>query len=196
MEAKPTAEMALKHKGVIVGIKTAHYMGPDFAAVERAVEAGTLASIPVMVDFGRCLAPEDPRGAPHQEAPSGRHLHPRLFRSAGRAGPGRAMPTRPCSRAASAASSSTSATASASFTWRVAVPIVQEGFLPDSISTDLHAGSSTSEHEGHAERHEQIPGPGLSLEEVILRSTWNPARRSSKSNWDISRSAPRRTWPF
>src|SRR5262249_26292439 len=25
MEAKPTAEMALRHKGVIVGIKTAHY---------------------------------------------------------------------------------------------------------------------------------------------------------------------------
>ena len=32
--------------------------------------------------------------------------------------------------------------AAASFAWRVAVPIVQEGFLPDSISTDLHAGSA------------------------------------------------------
>ena len=40
MEAKPAAEMALKYKKVIVGIKTAHYMGPDFAAVDRAVEAG------------------------------------------------------------------------------------------------------------------------------------------------------------
>ena len=53
MEAKPTAEMALKFKKVIVGIKTAHYMGPDFNAVDRAIEAGTLAGIPVMVDFGR-----------------------------------------------------------------------------------------------------------------------------------------------
>src|SRR5215469_119929 len=32
---------------------TAHYMGPEFTPVERAVEAGTLADIPVMVDFGR-----------------------------------------------------------------------------------------------------------------------------------------------
>ena len=47
-----------------------------------------------------------------------------------------------------------------SFTWRVAVPIIQEGFLPDSISTDLHAGSLELQHEGHAQRHEQVPGPG------------------------------------
>jgi dihydroorotase len=28
-----------------------------------------------------------------------------------------------------------------SFAWRVAVPAINQGFLPDSISTDLHAGS-------------------------------------------------------
>src|SRR3954452_20210003 len=55
MQARPAAEMALKHKGVIVGIKTAHYPAPDFTAVDRAVEAGTLADIPVMVDFGRAF---------------------------------------------------------------------------------------------------------------------------------------------
>ena len=41
MEAKPTADMALRHKGLIVGIKTAHYAGPEWTPVERAVEAGT-----------------------------------------------------------------------------------------------------------------------------------------------------------
>ena len=30
MEVKPTAEMALKHKGVIVGIKSAHFAGPEW----------------------------------------------------------------------------------------------------------------------------------------------------------------------
>ena len=29
MEVKPAAEMALKHKGLIVGIKTAHFTGPE-----------------------------------------------------------------------------------------------------------------------------------------------------------------------
>src|SRR3546814_9569641 len=36
---------------VIVGIKSAHYWG-DFTQVDRAVEAGKLAGVPVMVDFG------------------------------------------------------------------------------------------------------------------------------------------------
>ena len=45
MDAKATADMALKHKGVVVGIKTAHYRGPEWTPVERAVEAGTIAGI-------------------------------------------------------------------------------------------------------------------------------------------------------
>ena len=61
MDPKPAAEMALKHKGLIIGIKTAHFMGRDFTAVDRAVEAGTMADIPVMVDFGRACADQVPR---------------------------------------------------------------------------------------------------------------------------------------
>ena len=41
------------NRDTIVGIKTAHYAGPEWAPVERAVEAGTAADVPVMVDFGR-----------------------------------------------------------------------------------------------------------------------------------------------
>ena len=52
MEVKPTADMALKHKGVIVGIKSAHFTGPEWTPYERAEEVGRIAKIPVMVDFG------------------------------------------------------------------------------------------------------------------------------------------------
>jgi dihydroorotase len=44
---------------LIVGIKTAHYRGPEWVAAERAVEAGRLAGVPVMVDFG-AFRPERP----------------------------------------------------------------------------------------------------------------------------------------
>ena len=37
MEAAPAAEMAKKYKGLIVGIKTAHYTGPEWTPVEHAV---------------------------------------------------------------------------------------------------------------------------------------------------------------
>src|SRR6185437_5604166 len=40
MDPKPAAEMALRHKGLIIGIKTAHYAGPEWTPVEDAVKAG------------------------------------------------------------------------------------------------------------------------------------------------------------
>ena len=63
-----------------------------------------------------------------------------------------------------------------SFTWRVAVPIIQEGFLPDSISSDLHLGSANGGMKDMLNIMSKFLALGLSLEDVILRSTWNPAR--------------------
>ena len=59
MQAGPTADLAKSHQEHIVGIKTAHYSGPEWQPVEEAVKAGDAAGIPVMVDFGRSL-PERP----------------------------------------------------------------------------------------------------------------------------------------
>src|SRR5689334_11190726 len=42
MEAKPTADMAMKYKDTVVGVKCAHYRGPEWKPVETAVEAGNL----------------------------------------------------------------------------------------------------------------------------------------------------------
>ncbi|MBI3467302.1 MAG: amidohydrolase/deacetylase family metallohydrolase [Planctomycetes bacterium] len=175
MHAKPTAEMALRHKGVIVGIKTAHYMGPEFAPVERAVEAGTIADVPVMVDFGRAypqkslaelltkkLRPGDIYTHVYSglrgELDRSGHANPALFEGRKRGvifdvGHG-----------------------GGSFTWRVAVPIIQEGLLPDSLSTDLHTASMNSSMKDMLHVMSKFLALGLPLEDVILRSTWNPAR--------------------
>jgi dihydroorotase len=175
MQAAPTADMALKHKEVIVGIKTAHYAGPEFVPVERAVEAGTIAKIPVMVDFGRAyhdrslldlmaskLRPGDIythvySGLRGELDESGR---PNLALLVGRrrgvlldVGHG-----------------------GGSFLWRVAVPIVGEGILPDTISTDLHVGSMNNGMKDMLNVMSKFLALGLSLDEVIERSTWNAAK--------------------
>jgi dihydroorotase len=175
MQAKPTAEMAMRHKGLIVGVKTAHFMGRDFTGVERAVEAGTIADIPVMVDFGRAfpekslaelvtkkLRPGDIythvySGLRGELDPSGR-ANPALFEGRKRGvifdvGHG-----------------------GGSFVWRVAVPIMSEGFLPDSISTDLHAGDMNSGVKDMLGVMSKFLALRMPIDEVILRSTWNPAR--------------------
>jgi dihydroorotase len=63
-----------------------------------------------------------------------------------------------------------------SFVWRVAVPAMKAGFLPDSISTDLHTGSMNAGMKDMLNVMSKFLALGMSLDDVILRSTWNPAR--------------------
>jgi len=181
MEAKPTAEMALRHKGVIVGIKTAHYAGPEWAPVERAVEAGTQAKLPVMVDFG-ANRPERPMaelvtkklrpGDIYTHAYSGLrdeldasgHVNPGMVEGRKRGvifdvGHG-----------------------GGSFAWRIAVPALKEGFIPDSISTDLHIGSMNSGMKDMLNVMDKFLAMGMSVDDVMLRSTWNPAREVGRED--------------
>src|SRR5258706_6512459 len=57
MNPVQTAHMIKKlFPEIIVGIKAAHFWG-DFTQVDRAVQAGNLANVPVMVDFGEHQPP-------------------------------------------------------------------------------------------------------------------------------------------
>jgi len=175
MQAKPTADMALRHKEVIVGIKTAHYNGPEFAPVERSVEAGTVAEIPVMVDFGRdfpqrrleeLLATKLRAGDIYTHVYSGLR---RELTAEGRPNPGLAIGRR-------RGVLFDVGHGGGSFAWRVAVPIVKEGFLPDTISTDLHTGSMNAGMKDMLNVMSKFLALGLSVDDVIVCSTWNAAR--------------------
>jgi dihydroorotase len=175
MEATPTAEMAKKYKGLIVGIKTAHYSGREFTPVERAVEAGTAADIPVMVDFGRAYPEKSLAELLTRKLRPGdiyTHVYSGLR---GELDPsGRANPALAEGRKRGVLFDV--GHGGASFVWRVAVPILNEGFLPDTFSTDLHAGDMNAGLKDMLNVMSKFLALGLPLDDVILRSTWNPAR--------------------
>ena len=175
MAVKPTVEMARRHRGLIVGVKTAHYTGPEWTPVERAVEAGTLADVPVMVDFGarraerpiaelltQKLRPGDIythvfSGLRGEQDPSGR-VNAALWEGRKRGilfdvGHG-----------------------AGSFAWRVAAPALEEGFVPDSISTDLHVASMSGGMKDMLNVMSKFLALGMPLEGVVQRATWNAAR--------------------
>jgi dihydroorotase len=52
MDAKMAASTARRYQEYIVGFKVAHFQGPEWTPVDRAVEAGKLAGMPVIIDFG------------------------------------------------------------------------------------------------------------------------------------------------
>src|SRR5437870_8056986 len=175
MESKPTADMAVRHKGLIVGVKTAHYAGPEWAPVERAVEAGTQANIPVMVDFG-ANRPERPMAelVTKKLRPGDIYTHMYSGLRNELDDSGHVNPGMPEGRKRGVIFDV--GHGGGSFVWRIAVPAMKEGFVPDSISTDLHIGSMNAGMKDMLNVMDKFLAMGMSLDDVILRSTWNPAK--------------------
>ena len=62
-----------------------------------------------------------------------------------------------------------------SFRWKVAIPSIKQGFIADVISTDLHTGSMNGGMKDMANTMSKFLALGLSVQDVINRSTWQPA---------------------
>lgn len=174
MDARATAEAAKKYREHVVGIKTAHYRGPEWVAVERAVEAGKQAGIPVMVDYG-AFRPERPFETLVLEKlrPGDMYTHTYLgavpmFDAAGK--------LRPYLRQARKRGVKFDVGHGAgSFWWKQAVPAVRQGFWPDSISTDLHVISMNAGMKNMTNVMSKFLNLGVPLYDVIKMATANPA---------------------
>ena len=175
MDPVRTAEVARRNHDVVVGIKVAHYAGPEWIAVDRGVEAGKLANIPVMVDFAT-FRPERPfqelvlKHLRPGDIYTHQYLHvvpmldaqnqvlPYLFEARKRGiifdvGHG-----------------------AGSFSFLQAIPAVKQGFIPDSISTDVHVDSMNAGMKDMLNVMSKFLNMGMSVDDVIACSTWHPAR--------------------
>jgi dihydroorotase len=175
MDPKATAEQAERYRGVVVGVKSAHFRGPEWTSVERAVEAGTLAHIPVMIDFGM-FRPE----RPFQELVTKKlrpgdiytHTYLGVVPMLDENGKVEAYLFEARKRGVIFDVGH----GAGSFLFRQAVPAVHQGFVPDSISTDLHISSMNAGMKNMLNVMSKFLNIGMPLDDVIARSTWNPAR--------------------
>jgi dihydroorotase len=190
MDATATANRAKEYKDTVVGIKTAHFAGPEWTAVERAVEAGTAANIPVMVDFGT-FRPE----RPFQELVS-KKLRPGDIYTHTYLG---AVPmlddtgkvNQYLFEARKRGIIFDVGHGGGSLLFRQAVPAVKQGFIPDSISTDLHIGSMNAGMKDMLNVMSKFLNMGMGLDDVVVRSTWHPAREIKREEFgNLSVGAP------
>jgi dihydroorotase len=173
MNPGKVADVARKNSDVIVAIKSAHWRQPNFISVDKALEAGKLANLPIMVDFGYFdnkpyqtmindkLRPGDisthfyryPAPLLDKDGQVAEYLKVARKRGVkfdvGHGG--------------------------GSFHFPVAAPMVQQGFWPDSISTDLHSGSVNGAMIDMLNVMSKFLAMGVPLPEVIRESTTNPA---------------------
>ena len=178
MDADKAAESAIKNKDYIVGFKLAHFGKPDWAPVERIVQAGKLANMPVMIDFGsgnlsledlllKYLRPGDIYTHTFIEAPRSkdpivdfetRQLRPFVKTAQNKGiifdiGFG-----------------------SGSFNFKQAFPAVKSGFYPNTMGTDLHAESIIRAMKDQLNVMSIFLFLGMDIPSIIKASTWASAQ--------------------
>ncbi len=183
MDPELCAATVMMYPDICVGVKTAHYWTrlpwdaehPPWAAVDRAVAAGNICQKPVMVDFW----PRPPERS-YQELilekmrPGDIHTHvyAQQFPILDENG----KPNHFLFQARERGVIFDVGHGAGSFWFRNAYPAIQNGFSPDSISTDLHTRNVHGVVVDMQTTMSKILNCGMPLQEVIYRSTVTPAR--------------------
>lgn len=179
MDSKLCAATIKRYPDLIVGVKTAHYWTKEpwdgehvpWAAVDRAIECATLANVPVMYDFWPRPERTYEELILKKMRPGDIHTHVFAQQFPIIGAEGKINPALTEARARGVFFDV--GHGSGSFWFRNAVPAQKQGFVPDSISTDLHTGNYTTVSMNNV--MSKFLAMGVPLEDVIRRSTFNPA---------------------
>jgi dihydroorotase len=186
MDPELAASIVLAYPEICVGIKTAHYWThapwddahPPWAAVDRALEAAEICKKPLMVDFW----PRAERTYPEllkKMRPGDIHTHvyaqqfPILDESS--------KPQKFMFEARERGIIFDVGHGAGSFWFRQALPMMENGFGPDSISTDLHIGNINGPVMDMITTMSKFLSMGMPLAELIYRSTVTPANEIGHS---------------
>jgi len=179
MDGKMTSLVARQFRNYIVGVKVAHYNGSEWTPVDEALKAGTLANIPVMIDFGGSNPP-----LPIEELFS-QHLRPgdifthcfALLNSHESLADTLTNKIKPFIWDARRKGIYFDVGyGGISFNFSQAIAGMKDKFYPNSISTDIHTGSMNAAMKDLLNVMSTFMAIGMKTEEVIQAATWNPAR--------------------
>ncbi len=184
MDAKLTAMVAKQYPGIVVGVKLAHYSGFDWTPTERAVEAGKLADIPVMIDFGG----SDPELS--IEKLFMEKLRPGdIFTHAYAHVKGRIPVVDEEEKVRDYVFAAQKrgivfdvGHGGGSFLFEQAVPAMKQGFKPNTISTDLHTGSMNGGMKDIINVMSKFVNMEMPVNEVIACVTWNAAKSIKRTD--------------
>lgn len=180
MDAKMAAMVAKEHSEYIVGFKVAHFEGPDWSPVERAVEAGNLAGgLPVMIDFGGSNPPLSIEELFMQRLRPG-DIFTHAF---GELGTREAIVDKQTKKVKPFVWEAQKrgivfdvGYGGISFAFSQAVPALKSKFYPNTISTDIHIGSMNNAMKDMLSVMSKFLVMGMELQPVIEASTWTPAQ--------------------
>ncbi len=179
MDPQNTARVAKENTDHVVGIKLAHFNGHDWTPTDKAVEAGKLANVPVMIDFGGSTPTLS------IEELFLKHLRPgdiftHCFGQLSSREPildittGKIKPF--VHEARKRGILFDVGYGGISFAFSQAIPAIKSGFYPNTISTDIHTGSMNNAMKDMLNVMSKFLAMGMDLQSVIKASTWAPAQ--------------------
>ncbi len=166
------AEAVLKYPEHCIGTKAAHFGGPGWESAGGAIEAARLSDSIAMIDF----APRPTRSYEElleRMAPGDMHTH--LYASHIPLLDDDKKVNDYVRKARERGVLFDCGHGAGSFWFRIAVPAMAQGFPPDTISTDLHKSSRMIPNATMPVTMSKFLAMGMSLKEVIYRSTQRPA---------------------
>lgn len=187
MNAKLTADFALKNKEHIVGFKVAHYNRRDWVPIDRAAEAGRLAGgLPIMIDFGGAT-PFLPLDSLYRVKFKPGDIYTHMFGGNPLTGE-----TRPGGREANVNSKGQVKPfvlaaqkrgvifdvgfGGASFSFAQAIPALKSGFFPNTMGTDMNYHSFGGSMKDILNVMSSLMAIGMDLQSAIKAATWSPAQ--------------------
>lgn len=182
MDPELAAKCAKEYPNHIVGFKTVQWQGKEWINVDRALEAGKLANLPIMCDFGR-FYPED---RPYQELVRERlrpgdistHMYKRdvpLFDENGKLLPY-------LTEARNRGVLFDLGHGLGNFEFSIVVPAVRQGWWPNSITTDLHAECVNHASKDLNNLMSKMMNTGIPLVNIIEMVTWGPAKMIGRTD--------------
>jgi dihydroorotase len=179
MDAKRTADTALAHKKDIVGFKVAHFTGSEWTPVQRGVDAGKFANMPVMIDLNSLFFSIEELFTKYLR-PGDIYTHTFIQSSRGVVDPIVDLKTRKFKPFVLEAQKKgiifDVGFGGGSFNFNQALPALKAGFYPNTMGTDLHQGSVNGAMKDQMNVLSIFLSMGMKIPELIKASTWTPAQ--------------------
>lgn len=191
MDPRMTSLVVSQYPDEIVGVKIGHYTDADRAPFDRAIEAATLANVPLIVECHLPMYPlEEILG---KMRPGDIYTHSFTTAVDRECILDDQLKLKPCViQAKDKGVRFDVGHGGGMFHFNVAIPAFKQGLLPDSFGSDLHRSSMNSAMKNMLETMSKFLNIGMELQDVIYRATWNAAqsiRRNDLGNLSVGAEA-------
>jgi dihydroorotase len=175
MNPEITAQTIINNPNYLIGVKIGHYEGTDWAPFNRALQAGDLANVPLLVEChlpAYSLADQLERMRPgdilSHTYENIRDREPIIDNK------GKLLPE--VTAAKDRGILFDVSHGGAGFWFNQAIPAIAQGLTPDTFGTDLHRFSMNSGMKNFANVLSKFMAMGMSLESVLTQASWKTAQ--------------------